>query len=200
MKNNKTDARSRVTQTMVKKSLLKILQDKPIKNISVAELCREAEITRGTFYNHFYDVLDVYDSIENEFFQTVAGKLDKFKTYALDYDFFLEIMKILAENSDISMFIASNPHESGMLKRLMEHVKEKYITEYSERFPSLDKSVIEAIFLFSSSGSVSVIVDWFSKGATMPIDMIARFIGAANKLCVENCDNLQRIMSSVKTD
>jgi len=76
MKSTKNDVRSRFTQTTIKKSLLKLLSDTPLKNITVSELCKEAGITRGTFYNHFYDVYDIYESIENEFFETVAAKLE----------------------------------------------------------------------------------------------------------------------------
>ena len=128
MKSTKNDVRSRFTQSTIKKSLLKLLNNAPLKSITVSELCREAGITRGTFYNHFYDVYDIYESIENEFFETIAAKLDGKKTYALDYDFFLEIMTLLAENPDVTALIVSNPHENLLLKKIISFVRDKYIT------------------------------------------------------------------------
>lgn len=88
MKSTKNDVRSRFTQSTIKKSLLKLLNNAPLKSITVSELCREAGITRGTFYNHFYDVYDIYESIENEFFETIAAKLDGQKNLCARLRFF----------------------------------------------------------------------------------------------------------------
>ena len=60
MKVKKTDQRSRYTQFTIRKSLLSLLAKKTLKEISVSELCKTAQITRGTFYNHFYDVFEEY--------------------------------------------------------------------------------------------------------------------------------------------
>lgn len=101
MKNNKTDPRARYTQSVIRKSLLKLLAQKPLKNVTVAEVCREAQVTRGTFYNHYYDVFDVYASIENDFFEEIKTRISGRKTYELDDSFFREIMSFLSENSDV---------------------------------------------------------------------------------------------------
>lgn len=194
MKSTKNDVRSRFTQTTIKKSLLKLLSDTPLKNITVSELCKEAGITRGTFYNHFYDVYDIYESIENEFFEIVAAKLDGKKTYALDYDFFLEIMTLLAENRDVTALIVSNPHENLLLKKIISYVRDKYITEFTEKFPELDHNIIETLYAYTSNGSISAIVEWFQKGKPIPLENMARFIGEFNKIIISGFCEFQRYL------
>lgn len=40
-------------------AMFELLEEKPIKNITVGEICDKAMIHRTTFYNHFYDIFDL---------------------------------------------------------------------------------------------------------------------------------------------
>ena len=52
MPTKRMDARKRYTQMILKKSLLTLLQGKPINKITVKEVCDLAELNRATFYAH----------------------------------------------------------------------------------------------------------------------------------------------------
>ena len=49
-----------------------LLRIKPYSKITVTELCRLADINRGTFYIHYFDVDDVLDDIVTESFSDVS--------------------------------------------------------------------------------------------------------------------------------
>ena len=49
-----------------------LLRVKPYSKITVTELCRLADINRGTFYIHYFDVDDVLDDILTESFSDVS--------------------------------------------------------------------------------------------------------------------------------
>lgn len=51
-KNVKTDRRTRYTRQTIKETLLKLLEKRAYPKITVTEICRLAEINRGTFYLH----------------------------------------------------------------------------------------------------------------------------------------------------
>jgi len=53
----KTDRRTLMTRQMVKDALLELLAHTPYEKITISALCRQAEITRATFYLH-YDNID----------------------------------------------------------------------------------------------------------------------------------------------
>ena len=55
----KTDRRVKYTKQAIRDSFLKLLSEKPIEKISVTEICREAEINRGTFYSHYTNPYDL---------------------------------------------------------------------------------------------------------------------------------------------
>lgn len=58
----KMDRRTIYTRNTIKDALLELLEKQSFEKITVASLCRQAEITRATFYLHFQNL----DSVLNE--------------------------------------------------------------------------------------------------------------------------------------
>ena len=60
MRNWKYDTK---TESAIRSALLSLLAKKTLADITVSELAREAHVSRSTFYEHFGNPADVYDSI-----------------------------------------------------------------------------------------------------------------------------------------
>lgn len=58
---NENDLRVVQTKKALHGALLALLKTKPLEAISVSALCREAGITRGTFYLHYKDIGALFD-------------------------------------------------------------------------------------------------------------------------------------------
>ena len=54
------------TEQRIRDALLKLLANKPLADITVSELAREAHVSRSTFYEHFGNPDDVYDVLMAE--------------------------------------------------------------------------------------------------------------------------------------
>lgn len=59
-----------------KGSILKLLEEKEYPKITVTEICRLAEINRGTFYLHYYDTADVLDDLLSEILKETTSVID----------------------------------------------------------------------------------------------------------------------------
>lgn len=58
---------SRKTTKLIKKVFAEMLSEKKeLGRISVSELCKRADISRGTFYSHYDDIYGVAEEYENE--------------------------------------------------------------------------------------------------------------------------------------
>ena len=182
MKNKKTDHRSRYTQMIVKEALLKLLAEKPLNKIGVSELCLSAEVNRGTFYNHFYDVFDVYESIENDFYDEVKAKLENIKSYDLDRPFFKEIMLLIYKNADLVRLIINNKNTSDILKRMIEFVRNKFIEEWSKNFKDHTVVFFDRVFSYITNGSIGIISDWIHSDMRESLDEISSTIAELNAL------------------
>ncbi len=66
VKERKTDRRTLYTRQVVKDALLELLEENPYDKINVTLLCKQAEITRATFYLHYTDLNAVLDEVIGE--------------------------------------------------------------------------------------------------------------------------------------
>ncbi len=62
----KTDRRTLYTRQVVKDALLELLENSTFDKINVTAVCKQAEITRATFYLHFTDLNEVLDEVIQE--------------------------------------------------------------------------------------------------------------------------------------
>ena len=60
------------TESAVKEALLSLLAEKPLADVTVSELAREAHVSRTTFYEHFGNPADVYDAVVRDFASDVS--------------------------------------------------------------------------------------------------------------------------------
>lgn len=60
----KENQRIALTKRLLQESLLQLMSEKNIQNITVSELCEAAGINRSTFYNHYGCPADVLTEIE----------------------------------------------------------------------------------------------------------------------------------------
>lgn len=69
VKDRKIDRRTIYTRNVIQEALLESLRNMTFEQITVAQLCRVAEITRATFYLHFNSLTDVLNLILDEAFE-----------------------------------------------------------------------------------------------------------------------------------
>lgn len=60
------DRRTRYTIAVIREAFFELLKDVGFARITVADICRRAEINRGTFYLHFEDKFALLDTLIDE--------------------------------------------------------------------------------------------------------------------------------------
>lgn len=73
------DIRRIRTRHAIQEALLSLMAKKPFQEIGVAELTREAGISRSAFYAHFTNTHDVYTALVREFFQGIKPLKEQLK-------------------------------------------------------------------------------------------------------------------------
>ncbi len=78
----KTDRRTLYTRQVIKDALLELLDKNPYDKINVTALCKQAEITRATFYLHYADLNEVLDEVIAEALDIAehSGSTEDFET------------------------------------------------------------------------------------------------------------------------
>ena len=62
----KPDRRTLYTRRAVKDAMLELLEKQPYEKLTVAALCRQAEVTRSTFYLHYQSLDEVLNELLDE--------------------------------------------------------------------------------------------------------------------------------------
>ncbi len=89
MKNSfstKYDFRNAYTERKIKNTFLRLNQKDDIESITVGDICREADISRSTFYRHYADIYAVVESIEEEITEEIRSMLTPDKDDVMDPD------------------------------------------------------------------------------------------------------------------
>lgn len=167
---NPTAIRSR---KMIVSSLLELMETQNFLNITIKELCRYADITRPTFYNHFQskeDIISYYlECISNEWQQNNIDKFDD--TFQLANSFF---QYYCIENShNIKLIVNANLIpliQKNFSLKMQEYLdKCKYFNSSSSEIEKRYKSS------FISNGLVGMITLWFSNEQDCDISDLTYF-------------------------
>jgi len=61
--NTPNNKRRRDSVRKIEKTFIELLQEKPLKEISVADICQGCGLNRSTFYANFVDIYDLADKL-----------------------------------------------------------------------------------------------------------------------------------------
>ena len=74
----KSDLRVTKTRRLIKATFLALVQAKTVQKITVTELAKRAEISKGTSYLHYLDIYDLYNQMVEETVAKIAGSFDPY--------------------------------------------------------------------------------------------------------------------------
>lgn len=66
MLKNPQDRRARRTASQIRETMFSFMETTPVHRISVSDICKSCQINRATFYDHYRDVFDLVQDMENE--------------------------------------------------------------------------------------------------------------------------------------
>ena len=92
------DIRVRNTMTSVRKALVDLMGEEKFENITISMLCKNANISRKTFYMHYASLDDVITDIGMDIYNQMS---DRFKSKGEDYtmnDVLADIHEIILRN------------------------------------------------------------------------------------------------------
>lgn len=169
----KTDRRVKYTKMILKKSITELLTEKPLEKITVKEICELADVNRGTFYSHYSDQLDLYNSIVNELIEGVferlgdflyCGRHDLLKSVTLVYEY-------IKENSTLVGVLLQSSTGYSLDAKLCEIIEKVYLRNIKNNVP--DNGIVDAAYSFMASGNIGLIKYWLNSGMEKSVEEMA---------------------------
>ena len=151
----KEDRRVRYTKQIIKESFLNLLKKNSFTKITVTELCRLAEINRGTFYLHYYDMDDVLDDVLNDMLSDTSGVVDHvFSGECQNPNCSYPFCDKIHSNDMFRPLLLDDTISAKIIDKMADH-KENFIT-WLMSHSILTFEEAEAVFYFQMNGCLTI--------------------------------------------
>lgn len=154
----KTDRRALYTQKTIKEAFLRVKRGKAYNTITVSDICREAEISRGTFYAHFGNIAEVLDILLNE----ALSNMDYLWSYISAPDADVEpqcaypFCRFVRNSGELRCILFDDALDHVVIKKLAELYKDNFVRAMRSMASSLSEQEAEALFYFQINGCYAV--------------------------------------------
>ena len=182
---------SQITKRALAASLKKLLAQKPLSKITIADITEDCGINRMTFYYHFQDIYDLIDWIcQEEGGRALQGRKD----YHTWQEGFVALCRAVVENR---AFIEGVYHSvqreqiETYLYRMVYGLLIRVVEELSGPY-SISREDQEYITHFYKYAFVGVMLDWVRRGMKEPpeevVGRVSRMTRGQLLLAIQNME------------
>lgn len=163
--NKKENSGYQKTHQRIQDILLTLIEKKPLKSITVNNLCQLAQINRSTFYAHYTDIYAVMECISEKLEQDLITQYDARYidgTDILSNDYMILFVTHVKENLSFYKAYLSEYNENT-LRQSMELLYKEVMQPVFKR---LDVPTRTGIYYFDffTSGVITVLRRWVNDG------------------------------------
>ncbi len=161
-----SDLRVIKTRRTIRETLIVLMGEKELSDITVSELSARAMINRKTFYRHYKTVADVVTELENEILAEFSDILRSSNNSVLDAGVvFRDIGELIVKRRELFDLMKLNPDvfNNGRIKAMLRRALEVSLKNIGAL---KDEATISAVSQFMVSGVLALYADWFDNGCT----------------------------------
>ncbi|MCC8182703.1 MAG: TetR/AcrR family transcriptional regulator [Clostridiales bacterium] len=167
--------RVRISKTMLKTGLLKLLREKPLNQITVYELCKVSEINRTTFYKYYGSQEELLCEIEADFLRQLDEELKQVITQS-DNALPLVLQHLYDQRELFCLLVRSAPMQE-FSAHLFAIPSVGIIFQNMLDESSYSETEVKYIRQFVFQGTFSVLYDWLNSDDPEPVEKIADVLG-----------------------
>ncbi|NLC89524.1 MAG: TetR/AcrR family transcriptional regulator [Clostridiaceae bacterium] len=180
----KGDRRSRRTDMLLQESLVELLQEKNLRDITVSELTDHADLSRTTFYLHYENIDQLYNQLEENLYQQfvrilsvstdnshpiqhVVATADGKSTIPI----IASVCRTIEGNPLLAATIINNPN-SQLLQRIYSAGYDSLIENLLDIYPDMPKYKVDYYYAFIVHGIVGMIETWLLRNQEEDVEEI----------------------------
>ena len=199
MSNIKGNRRVQYTKAALRRSLLKLLREKPVDRITVKDVCSEAGLNRGTFYAHYSSPEQLLGQIENEFYLDLMSAIATFQQADDVTRIFTRALEALRERRELASVLFGPNGDQDFLEKIVNAAHDLCIEQWSTvSRPGVDRRTLEAAYSFISFGVMRMVQEWLKGGAQEPPERLASLMNDVCNYGVSSVIDLSLIISGDK--
>lgn len=167
--------RQQYTVHMLQETYIDLVKELGAGNVSVAELCRSADVNRTTFYRYYTDIEDMSDQMVSGMFEQIFSILDQQPTGASQSarKQIVHALNATLKNRKLCRYLLSDSHTDLAEKALEDHLTLIKATILST---GCSESEAELCYSFFCGGMARLWVNWITSDFAVPKERVALYI------------------------
>jgi len=158
------DARIRYTREVIKKEFFKLIKEKPLSQITVKELCVNADINRTTFYKHYKDIYDLLDQWEEELLDEMRQMIKEHGEEKDIYDLLKISLEKIKDFGDIWVTFSNLEKGDELNTKMFQIWYDFAMPILQKKLTGFSKTDVSYLYEYISKGSSSLMGVWAKSG------------------------------------
>ncbi|MCR5537847.1 MAG: TetR/AcrR family transcriptional regulator [Lachnospiraceae bacterium] len=174
-----------LTKQLLTEALLGLLQKKPIRIVSVRELCEKAGINRTTFYHHYGSQYDLLNEISQRFLDQISERLAAADPENRDsvQERVTMVLAYLRDNRELAVLLLNNNIDPTFAERIFSLPKIGDLLD-AALAGCADPRRKEATVAFAIHGSFRLLQDWINQEERVgAAEQAALILSLARRVC-----------------
>lgn len=156
MAEKKMDRRTLYTRMVIKDALLELLKEKAFSAITVTDICRVAEINRGTLYLHYKNISEIVDELFDDALKNIDGVYASVTQEEMqDCSCGYPLCLFLRKSAKYQPLFFSSELRAAAIERMVKSNEEEFIGSLRRQTGQSDES-LRALLSFQLNGCFSV--------------------------------------------
>ncbi|MDZ4992546.1 TetR family transcriptional regulator [Clostridium perfringens] len=178
----KGNRRTLYTKKVIKESLIELLKTKEIHQVTVTDICKKADINRGTFYTHYKDAFDLFQSMEDELFDQILKYIKEIPVEEYNSLLLLKVLELIKENKDLCKVLFCNQRDSSILNRILNIANQIDVDQLFNNPNLINKTIANYYMRYSVGGCISIIETWLENDLPESPREIVQIINGINQV------------------
>lgn len=153
----KIDRRTIFTKNAIKDALLLLMESKPFERITVTDVCKRAEINRGTYYLHYYELSEVLDELLDDALADADGLMGNLQisNTCANKECSNSLCRMVRHSQKYRVLFMDESLTSRVVEKIASLHKAAFVEEITARC-GISPLQAEAIFYFQVNGCYAI--------------------------------------------
>ena len=169
----KENQRIRLTKTLLRNSLIDIMHEKRVTQITIKELCTNAGINRSTFYLYYSSQSELLEEIEQELVENSTQHLKRIDSNLNSMQYLHAFLSYIRDNADLFQLLLCRSEnlsfQTNYVNQTIPFIKANVEIHSSE-------AKAKYIYRYLVLGSLSMIQQWIESSFDLSTEELANII------------------------
>lgn len=182
MKTTKENRKVKYTKKVIREAFIELLDQKELHQISVTDVCKLADINRGTFYAHYKDVYDLLEKLEDEIFNQVKIYIDAMTLEQIIDELLPKVLILILENQDLARVIFLNIKDNRIIEKALELVAQSKLKDLKVEGKVISELELDYYMNYIVGGMFAIIQTWLKRDFKDSPQQIMQYLKDINNL------------------